>query len=499
MNRKEFELHVQKLKGGRSKEDASKIAAFFAALDRKGSLPSSQYNMLREQFLEAFEYYLDHGLDVSETIGRLSAERLGDFFYDKSDAFYTLDNAAIVYPLGMKFGTMPMFRLSATLKEDVIPCLLQIALDFTVRRFPIFSTVVKTGFFWHYLESAHYVPVVEEESEIPCKPISILMRSTRSFRVIYFKKRISIEFFHVLTDGSGGLVFLKTLLREYFRLLGIESPVQEDILDITEPPKEEEMVNEFERAKGEDDLNTFFDKPSLQMDGRLTAVNPSGVLHYEMDKDQLKEISRRYGGTITAYLLAVMFEATVPCVKASKGIFNIQVPVNMRKFNGSKTLRNYSMYFSASMDVSEIPDRISLVKEMDRQLKEKGSFENMNHMMMTTGRLIRSVSWVPVFLKAPVVQVAYGYLGNGIIGNTLSNLGVVKMPEELRGHIDHFDFVLIPGRPNRATCSLISYEGKTRFTVISATSDKRFEQEIYNRLTEDGLKVNLEGSIGYGS
>ena len=34
----------------------------------------------------------------------------------------------------------------------------------------------------------------------------------------YYKKRINLEVFHALTDGYGGLVFLKEIVYEYLRL-----------------------------------------------------------------------------------------------------------------------------------------------------------------------------------------------------------------------------------------------------------------------------------------
>ena len=40
-----------------------------------------------------------------------------------------------------------------------------------------------------------------------------------AFRVICYKNRVAIEFFHALTDGAGGMVFLKSLMAEYTKLI----------------------------------------------------------------------------------------------------------------------------------------------------------------------------------------------------------------------------------------------------------------------------------------
>ena len=70
----------------------------------------------------------------------------------------------------MRHGRMAVFRLSAYLKEPVAPALLQMALTFTIKRFPSFATTVKKGFFWHYLDTAKRRYAIEPEVEMPCKP-----------------------------------------------------------------------------------------------------------------------------------------------------------------------------------------------------------------------------------------------------------------------------------------------------------------------------------------
>ena len=267
MKKKELGLQAEKIKSGHSKEDREKIDAFFEQVNDSYDLPPVLGEALFHHCTNAFEWYQKRGKTVEEIITLLDPKQLGDHFREESRRVFNLDNAAIVYPLGMKHGQMPMFRLSATLKEEVVPEILQIAADFTIKRFPTFSAIVKNGFFWHYLETTRNLPVIEEEDDAPCKPISIVLRSNRSFRILVYEKRIAIEFFHVLTDGTGGMIFLKTLLGEYFRLLGKDVPAREGVLDIEEKPKEEEFVNEFEKAEGEDDLGTFIEKKSLQLDG----------------------------------------------------------------------------------------------------------------------------------------------------------------------------------------------------------------------------------------
>jgi len=492
-------LQIEKLKSGLSSRECEKIDDFFKCLDERTELPFVGKTSLIHHFIEAFEYYQDQGKETEEICELIHPDYLGNFYSESQRQYYSLDNAAIIYPLGMKYGQMPMFRLSAELKEEIVPCLLQLALDIMIRRFPTFSAVIKNGFFWHYLETVNNVPFIEKETDIPCKPISIILRSYRSFRVLYYKKRISVEFFHAITDGTGGMVFLNTLVKEYLRLKEISIPEGDGIKNILEEVDPQELVNEFRNAEGKDDFSTFVDKKSVQLDGKLSRINITRILHFKMNTDQLKQVSHKYDATITAYMTALMFLSAKKSIHKKEGLFNIQIPVNMRKFNHQKTLRNFSMYFNISIALEKITDKKELIRECSRQIKEKGGQEPMNQMMKTTGKLINSLSLVPLFIKVPIIQSLYGYFSNSMIGCTFSNLGLVNLPQEMKKHIDRYLFLLVPGRPNRVTTSMATINQNAVFTIIKNCYETDFEEEMYRLLKEDGIDVEVEGSAVYES
>lgn len=84
--------------------------------------------------------------------------------------------------------------------------LLQIALHFTIQRFPGFATTVRKGFFWHYLDQTKRRYCIQPETDIPVRPLKIAASGSQSFRVLYYENRISVEFFHILTDATGACV-----------------------------------------------------------------------------------------------------------------------------------------------------------------------------------------------------------------------------------------------------------------------------------------------------
>ena len=153
-----------------------------------------------------------------------------------------LDNAATIYPAARSRRWMALFRLSATLSDPVEPELLKKALNQTLPRFPSFAQKLKKGLFWNYFEKNEQEPVVEMDVQNPCMCMDF--RETRGFmfRVRYHNCRIAVEYFHALTDGTGGKVFLLTLVAQYLELrYKVVIPRGGEILNVRELPRQEEL------------------------------------------------------------------------------------------------------------------------------------------------------------------------------------------------------------------------------------------------------------------
>ena len=162
-----------------------------------------------------------------------------------------LDNAAKVYPAARTKKWTNVYRLSATLHETVDVEVLQDALDVTVKRFPSIAARLRRGMFWYYLQEVSEAPMVQRESWCPLTPMGPQEIRRCAFRVIVYRRRIAVEFFHSLTDGNGGLVFLKTLTAEYLqRKYGLTIPATHGILDRRETPRETEYEDSFQKYGG---------------------------------------------------------------------------------------------------------------------------------------------------------------------------------------------------------------------------------------------------------
>ncbi len=345
---------------------APELERLYFALAALIDLPRAQKRALISDFRRAAEVLVSRGLSPAEAAARLGHERLGDFYLSAPDYWYPLDDAAKIYPMSMTDGWMSVFRLSAYLDAPVEPSLLQLALDLTMPRFPFFATKIKRGVFWHYIDGVKRRFTVQPETELPCAPMNVAAGDSQSFRVLYYGRRVSVEFFHILTDGTGGLAFL------------------------------------------------------------------------------------------TALLLAFMTEAAHAASDESRGDISIQVPVNMRKFCPSKTLRNFSMYCSVRTPWAEAGEAERLLPDITRQLSERASETAMRGMLASTAEMVRLLGRVPLAVKRPAARIAYGFLGERAFTSTLSNLGAAKLPPEVEAHVEKLDFVLGTGERARAACAMVT-------------------------------------------
>ncbi|MDI3331852.1 MAG: alcohol acetyltransferase [Micrococcus sp.] len=142
-----------------------------------------------------------------------------------------LDNASNIFLAARTDADPKVFRLSAETDHPVDPQLLQEALDTTFDRYPLYHAVLRRGVFWYYLQDSDLRPLVTTEDQYTCAPVYQVDRRNLLFRVMHHHRRIVLEVFHALSDGTGALWFLSDLVVAYHRLRypGQERPVRDGI------------------------------------------------------------------------------------------------------------------------------------------------------------------------------------------------------------------------------------------------------------------------------
>lgn len=474
----------------------AQVEGFLMDARARLSLSRKHITLLLEDHVRALAYFTQRGVSLSEAIQRLDPAQLGDFYLKEREDWYPLDHAAKIYPLSMSTKRMTVFRLSAYLKQPVVPQVLQMALTYTMKRFPYYATTIKSGFFWHYLDSAMRRFAARPETKLPCAIMRVNRGSSPSLRVVYYQNRISVEFFHILTDGTGASIFVRTLLREYLRLLGHHIPTREGVFDAADTPEPQEWQDDFTMGDHSQGAHGFADKRALQLWGLTSYEQPCRVLHFHLPVSQLSARAKELGGTITALLLSYLMlacKAALPPTRWRKKV-QIQLPVNMRKYYPSHTLRNFSLYCSIRLHPSQITTPAEMVPGLGEQIREGGSKENLDQTMHLSRRLVKLLRFVPLIIKRPIAYFVYGALSDAVFTTTFSNLGPIRLPEEMAPFVDKFDFVLGPPVRNKACCSLCSYGDTAVLTLTKITQLSTLEDSLYRLLVEEGFTPYVEGS-----
>ena len=233
------------------------------------------------------------------------------------------------------------------------------------------------------------------------------------------------------------------------------------------------------------------------MNGKLTKIKPNQIIHFKMDSPSLKAAAKKYNTTITIYLLSLFFLAIKAATDSLSGEVSIQLPVNMRKFYPSNTVRNFAMYCGIKFDIEDIVDIESLIPLIKEQVEKKANKEMMSEMITSANKIVTSINWIPLFIKLPIAKKLYGFLGDQAFTSTLSNVGVIDMPIEYQKHILSMDFVLGTAPNNRSIGGLISYNGITTLSISKMTKDPTFEERLYELLTNEGIDLVVEGSGVY--
>ncbi len=413
--------------------------------------------------------------------------------------WYTLDNAAKIYPAIRAVRWASVFRVAAVLKKDIDPQVLERALHKTLPRFPTFSVTIRRGFFWYYLEHLQQLPKVQPEPPFPCRAFSI--DEGFLFRVLYYKNRLSCEFFHSLTDGTGALIFMKTLTRCYLNLCGASIPTGEGALDTAEKPLAEEMEDAFVRYARPDGKGSRREASAFQLPGAREPAPILHVTHGVMDAGMMHAVAKRHGVSVTVFLTALLLEVIAEVQRSVEGVplspAKVSVPINLRKTFESRTMRNFSQYINCALPPAAEPLAFEEIVRLVQEALRKGSQREAllsAFSINVVAEKNRALRATPLFLKKPALRTAYRLYGERLFTTAFSNLGRITLPDGMQEHIERFDFTLNAGRLNRVNFGVITLGDRMSLTVTRSMMPSYFEKMLFRAIAAQGVPVHVESN-----
>lgn len=417
-----------------------------------------------------------------------------------TSTWYKLDLSANVYPTLQRKNFSNVYRISVTLTEPIQPDLLQKALEMTLNRFPAFQVALRKGLFWRYLEPNHRPgPFVQPDIENPCMPMHFKANNRYLIRVYYYEKKISLEVFHSLSDGTGALYFLKTMTAVYLRLLGHQIPAGNGVLDIHEPPKPEEMEDAYLRYASSGVKRPRSQGNAYRVRGTMEPFYTLNIICGVIPVDQLKKVSKKYQVTITEYLNAVLLYALLQKQKEEKPLkerpVKLAMPVNLRSFFPSETLRNFISMVYPSIDprMGEYTFQ-EILLEVHNYMRYYINAKFLNADITTNAAVQQNpmIRIVPLFLKDLVVRRFYAHVQDAQSSAGLTNVGVVRLPEEMQPFVERFDVLMGQPFSARTNCAIISYGNTLTINFASSIKETDIERYFFRKLVKDGIPVKIE-------
>lgn len=410
---------------------------------------------------------------------------------------FPLDSSAIIHLAVMKKGYTNSFRLCAELSDTVCPRTLQAAVDVVTPRFPTIVAGIQRGMFQYVVVPATEPPKVCLEQEyLADMPLDMIKRC--AVRILYCENRIAVEIFHSLTDGYGGQAFLNALITEYLFQKGLIP---------AETASSIQRVSPFDAAYTADDYITYAETQTVPLNhrkvyrlpGKLKSKKQISIVTGIYDTYELLKTARYFGVSLTALLTAVMttaiFEMRRATADRSTKPLQIMIPINLRKRFPSHTVRNFSLYALPyiTSEQENIPFE-QLVRNISEQLEEQLTKEYLTAMITTSVKLQRSpfLRLIPLFIKNFFLRIGFCFCGERNSCLSISNLGEITYPPELKKYVQYIDFLLTPRRNAPYNCGITSYNGRLAISFTKRTYATGLEGYFFKCLADIGHYANMK-------
>lgn len=415
--------------------------------------------------------------------------------------WFRLDNAGILFPGQNSSKWSNIFRTSVELKEDVDPDILQKALNNIMPRFPMYAVRMRRGLFWYYLEKNPLsAPIAKPDVQNPCYRVKYTESDRFLFRVYYHGRSISVDFFHAVTDGYGNSTFLFTLVAEYLRLKGNNIPPLGMVKDITKPASKEEMRDAFPKFATSKAKASVIDKHTYIPGGTRVPKHSVNFTMGTMSFKHIHRLAKEKGVTVTEFFAAILMDIHIKRQLREKNkqkLVAVQIPINLRNIYPTETLRNFSICLKVTIDPNLGEYSFDeLLKEIALQLRLARDEKKINAAITHNLSFEKNpfIRVLPLFVKDIALGVATMVAAERTTSTYLSNLGPVKLPNEMIPFIEKIYLVPGPGMHTAARCGMATIGDNLVFAFASIIEETDIERDFFTTLVKMGVHVKIESN-----
>lgn len=220
-----------------------------------------------------------------------------------------------------------------------------------------------------------------------------------------------------------------------------------------------------------------------------------------MSVSEVTAAAKRYGATITEYLNAVLLYALM--VKQEEERLSrqrpvkIAMPVNLRRFFPSITLRNFITMIYPGIDprLGEYTFE-EIVQQVHNYMRYYINEKLLRGDITTNAATQRNpfIRVVPLFIKDFVVRLFYTKVQDRNSSAGLTNMGALKVPDGMASYIERFDIYMGQPFSRRTNCAIISFGDVLTINFASSIIEADVERHFFRKLVKDGIHVKIESN-----
>lgn len=398
---------------------------------------------------------------------------------------FKLDSASTMFVLGRNKNRNYLIRLSVTLRDCVKEKILQTALERTTQKYPYFFVRFVNNKNRLLAESTTYILAVKEQNDVSGLELWEDHEKCEA-RVTYSRKTISLEFSHAVSDGKGGIEFLKHLVAEYLSILYDDEKFLSSVPIVSRDRQFEDGYRKY--AKG------FRMKKShgtaFQIKGTPASTE---ISNYCFSACEVKQAAQKYDVSVTEFMAALLCLAVAGiqneiCPKSKQKWIRLLIPVNLRTRFPCDTMRNFTLNVSLEATPEEAADLSRMCMKFHRTMQTATKPEQLAGQCASAAKACDSgiIKNLPVSVKKWLVRTG---LSLPLSGNsmTFSNMGVALWPEELKSHVEELDMVFSAKPEAPYSCSAISINDKMRFTLLRTIKEPVLERQLEKILSAQNI------------
>ncbi len=389
---------------------------------------------------------------------------------------FELDPASMMFVLGRKQQRNYLIRLSATLHEPVLEITLQKALERTIQKYPYFFVRFVSSQNRLYAEPATRIPAVKKIEDVRTLKLWKDHESCEA-RVSYSHKTVFLDFFHAISDGKGGLEFLKCLIAEYLSIL---YPADKLLSDVPVIPLERQLESGYQKyAKG------FRTKKSSGIAFQIKGVPAQAeISSYCFSVCEIKQAAKKHNVNITEFTAALLSFAIAGVQKEScqgnrRKRIRLLIPVNLRTRFPCNTMRNFTLNVNLEASPEEAENLPAMCRKFQWDMQIATKPEQLAGQCAVVAGVCDCgiVKRLPVSMKKRLVQTGLDFplSGNSM---TFSNMGATLWPEELTTHVGALEMVFSAKPEAPYSCGVISINDNMQLTLLRTIKEPVLERQL---------------------